>query len=263
VARRNQTTPKRFVSPSTTDYSSQSFDQLPTDAAQRQVVRKATIELNCTDVRAAYAKAKLIVQPATGEFVQDSGLTGSGKNASANLTLRVAANRLGDVLDALQDLGEVTSQRQEGQDVTGQVVDIEARLRNEKRVEAEILELLDSREDAKLKDILELRNTLKDIRYQIESLTSQRARLGQLVSLATVLVLIRADDVPEEESSTLGAYFGDSISGAWHGSLRFLADTVATMLRIIVGGLVFWLLAAIIVVLLIRRSRKNASGSEA
>ena len=68
--------------------------------------------------------------------------------------------------------------------------------------------------------------------------------LGKLVSLATVLVIIRAKDAPQSQQGSLSAYFGESIDAAWRGSLLFLADTLATMMRILVGGAIFWLLLA-------------------
>lgn len=248
VLRTGNTTPKQFIVPSTTEKVQ----------AVRQVVRRATIELKSDDVRAAFLKAQHLIRPADSEYVQNSALTGSGKHEQANLTLRVKADRLSDVLNELRELGEVESERHDGQDVTSQVVDLEARLQNETRVEKEILELLETRKDAPLKDILDMREKLREVRNEIERLTAHRQQLGKLVALATVLVIIRADDAPEPEITSLGNYFGESVAEAWSGSLLFLVDTLATMLRIIVGGLFFWVILAVIV-WGVRRYRKNAA----
>ncbi|MBU0617402.1 MAG: DUF4349 domain-containing protein, partial [Planctomycetes bacterium] len=207
----------------------------------RQIVRKATVELLTDDVRAVFLKAAMILSEADGEYVQVSSITGSGETAQASLTLRVAADRLSDVLNALRELGEVRSEQVAGQDVTAQVVDLEARLRNEQRVETELLDLLEKRNDAPLKEILELRTTLSNVRGEIERLTAQRHQLGRLVSLATVLVIIRTDKTQPTDFSIAG-YFGDGVTRAWRRGLIFLADTFGVLLSVLVGGLIWWIL---------------------
>jgi hypothetical protein len=213
----------------------------------RHVVRKATIEFLTDDVRAAFLEAAFIINEADGEYVQDSSLTGSGKDAQANLTLRVAAQRLPEVMNALRELGEVQSEKVAGQDVTTQAVDLEARLRNEQRVETELLELLEKRQNAPLKEILELRNTLSRVRGEIERLTAQRERLSRLVSLATVLVIIRAEEAPPDDAqSSVVAYFSKGLKNAWKKGLIFLADTCGLLLSVLVGGLIWWILLVLV-----------------
>jgi len=217
------------------------------------VIRKATVELTTPDVRAAFLKAANLVSAAQGEYVEASTISGRETSLRADLTLRVAASRLSDVLNALRELGEVRSEQTGGEDVTGQVVDIEARLRNEQRVEAELLELLQSRKDAPLDEILEVRSSLASVRRSVEQLTAQRDRLGHLVSLATVLVIIRRGDAPEpvQDSGLLG-YFAESCHVAWQAGVRVLVWTVGGVITVVVGGLVWWVLL-IIVLLLVRR----------
>lgn len=241
--------PKSFISPSSGGAQ---------DSAGRRVVRKATIELKTEDVRAAFAKVKLVLSAAQGEYVQDSSLTGSGDTAQANLTLRVAADRLGEVLSRLNELGTVISERTEGEDVTAQTVDLEARLRNETRVEVELLELLEKRTDAPLKEILQLRQSLAVVRNAIEQLTARREHLSRLVSLATVLVIIRAEDAPPPEQPGLGAFFGRSMTNAWDNGLALLIRTFATLLHVLVGGLIWWVLL-VGAVLLVRRAIQRSA----
>jgi len=232
-------------------------------SGERQVVRKAQMELLAKDVRATFLKASLLISEAQGEYVQDSSITGSGERVEANLTLRVAATRLADVLNELRGLGEVRSEQTGGEDVTGQVVDVEARLRNEKQVEAELLKLLESRQNAPLKDIVDVRTSLGNVRQSIEQLTAQREKLGRLVSLATVLVIIRpADAPPPKPPPGLAAYLGQSLLDGLHRGALFLINTLATIAGVLVGGLVWWVLlvAAILIVRGYRRRRSATAG---
>jgi hypothetical protein len=222
----------------------------PNALTDRSVVRKATIELITPDVRAAFAKAAHLISDAQGEYVQDSSLTGEGRTTQGQLTLRIALPRLSAVLDELRQLGTVRSETSGGEDVTAQAVDLDARIRNEQRVETELLQLLEKRAEAPLKEILELRQSLSDVRQAIERLAGERQRLSRLVDLATVLVLIRAPEEPAKPAATtppptLSDYFRHSISASWRSSLEFLSDTLANLLALAIGGLIWWMLAAI------------------
>jgi hypothetical protein len=265
---RNNETPKQFINPSTTDVSPASSPDLayqyqfeprsqdqkgtssePSGSAYvRFVARKATMELATTDVRTAFHKAMHIIQEAGGEYVQDSSLSGDEKSLYGQMTLRVAANRLSDVLNALRQLGTVRSEQTEGQDVTAQVVDLDARLRNERRIETELLELLEKRHDSPLKDILDLRDKLHDVRREIEQLTAPKEQLSRLVSLASVLVMIRdsrSETTPPPQGIAL--YFKESCSTAWNRGLTFLADTVGFIVGVAVGGAIWWVLVLAII----------------
>lgn len=256
VVRQSNVTPMNFLCASTTASPEPATDTSHHyEHAIRYVIRNATIQLKTDNVRAAFARVQHLVQPAGGEYVEQSSISGEEENTTATLTLRIAADRLSDALNQLRDLGTVISEQQGGQDVTAQAVDLEARLRNERRVETELLELLESRKDAPLKELLELRDSLGRVRSEIERLTGQREHLGRLVSLATVLVIITAKDAadPAPPADGVFAYFGKEMGEAWRAGVYFLADTLTLMVRILVGGAVFWLLLAAVVVIVKRR----------
>jgi hypothetical protein len=176
--------------------------------------------------------------------------------------LRVTADRLSAVLNELRGLGQVSAESSGGEDVTATMVDLEARLGNEKRVEKELLDLMEKRTEAPLKEILELRDKISQIRQSIEQMTAQRERLGRLVSLATILVLIRTE--PEQPKpatqpaeKTISQYFGESVGAAWSNGLLALADTVAGMLKVIVGGIIWWMALIVGIMVLRQQLRKR------
>ncbi|HZW06655.1 MAG TPA: DUF4349 domain-containing protein, partial [Phycisphaerales bacterium] len=224
------------------------------------VIRKTTLDLATPDVRAAFSKAGLVINEALGEYVETSSLTGEGPAAQGSLTLRVSARRLSEALNQLRPLGVVVSEATTGQDVTDAVVDLDARIRNEQRIEKELLALIEKRPDAPLKELMEIRSQLAGVRGQIESLIGQRERIGRMVSLATILVTIRpptpVDALKPEKADGIGTYFSSSIADAWRSSLQALIDTAAFLVRTLVGGLVWWVLAAAVTVACVRAFRR-------
>jgi len=223
------------------------FSNSTPEPNQRQVVRKASAELRTADVRAAFVKVQMLVSEAGAEYIENSAISGEGDQMQADLTLRVSAARVSAVLNALREIGHVISQPLSGEDVTSQVVDLQAHLNNERRIEAELLELLESRKDAELKDALELRRSIGDVREQIERLQGHQQHLARLVSLATVLVIIRHDGQSKAapEQPGIGAYFVDVMNSTWENGITGLADSIAWITVTLLGRLIWWTIAAI------------------
>lgn len=211
-----------------------------TAAAQssgRFVVRRATMELETRDVHAVFAKVAMVVQPALGEYVEASSIAGEGKEARAELTLRVTAEHLSGVLNELRGYAAVASEQSGGQDITDQVVDIEARLRNEQRIEQELLALLTTKKDASLEDILRVQQELSRVREQIERMQAQRDSLGRMASLATVLVIVRYEGGPLQPAPN---GFEEALSRAWRRGVDDLGGLVGGCVRLVIGGLPVW-----------------------
>jgi hypothetical protein len=224
----------------------------------RQVIRKANIDLKARDVRATFLKAAQVLSEAQGEYIEQSSLTGQDEYIQGSLTLRVSAERLSEVLNQLRGLADVTSESSGGEDVTNQVVDLEARLHNEQRVETELLGLMESRKDAPLKEILELRDSISRVRENIERMTAQRERLGRLVSLATVLVIINPDSTkPAPLPEGMGTYFLKEVRMAWQSSIELLVDSLGFLIRVFIGGAFFWLMGASVIIGVIALRRKS------
>lgn len=114
---------------------------------------------------------------------------------------------------------------------TEQVIDVEARLRNETSVEQELLKLLASRESAPLTEILQLREQINASRERIERLTAQRDGLTRLTTLATILINIRGDAAPiPVDSASWWSGLSHNLSNAGESGLRTLSNALAFIL---------------------------------
>lgn len=241
-------------------------DIQPPETLQRSIVRKSTLDLKVADIRAVFSKIALIPSQAQGEFTESSSLDGSPTPTGASIVLRVRAERLSAVLNELRALGEVVTEASRGEDVTDQAVDLDARLRNEQHVETELLQLLDSRKDSPLKEILELRQAISECRERIERMTAQRDQLSRLVSLATVLVNLRpsGSQIPDSAGDSLWHVFTAQLDHAWHNGLYKLTATVGWFIEVLLGGLIWWLLlgATIAAIARLRRQSRRKAARE-
>ena len=229
------------------------------ESAARQVIHKATLEFSTPDVAATFAKAQHILRADLGEYIEKSSLTGEGLAAQGQLTLRIASSRLDDAMNQIRLIATVKAESVTGDDVTAQAVDLDARIRNEQKVETEMLQLLESRRGAPLADVLSLREKLSGVRESIERLKGQRDFLTRRVSLATVLVIIRPDGKPPESKEPVHGLleqFGTSIGQSWNDGARTLADSLGWFVRVAIGGLAWWLLVGVAVFAAVRLWRR-------
>lgn len=123
-----------------------------------------------------------------GGYAQDitaNSQTGSARSLSA--TLRVPEKQLEALLADLRKLGHVEQETRNNQEITGQYVDLTARLKTSRAAEQRILELLRTK-TGNLNEVLQAEEELARVRGQIESMDGQRANMEHQVRYATVQV---------------------------------------------------------------------------
>ncbi|HVL27195.1 MAG TPA: DUF4349 domain-containing protein [Acidimicrobiales bacterium] len=191
------------------------------DPAGPRVVRTADLALEVAEGRFGSAFDRVAAIAITsGGYVTSSSTTGEGgrRARSGQLTLRVPSDRFEDARRALRQLGEVDQESLRGEDVSGQLVDYEARLRS-LRAQEESLQALLGRA-ANVGEVLQVQTALFNVRQQIEQLEAQRAQLDQAAALATIQVSLYEPGAsfvlrPEPEPATgLAASFQRAVDGA-------------------------------------------------
>ncbi|MBI1189806.1 MAG: DUF4349 domain-containing protein [Tepidisphaera sp.] len=196
-------------------------------AADRAIVRRASMEVECEDVRGAYAKATALASDALGEFIESGSLTGDGDAMRGDITLRVQASRLSLVMNQLRGLGKPTSENLSSLDVTDRLTDLDATIRNERKIEAELLDLADKRKDAPLKEVLELRDQLSQSRARIERLEAQKANAGKQVAYSAIVLTLHHKPSEEPKPEPAKSGFGEKMGEAWKNGTAGLGDALA------------------------------------
>lgn len=161
---------------------------------ERKIIYNASLHLIVADTSEALAEIKRLADT-MGGFIADSNVWRDEGHPRATVTVRVPAEKLEDALSQFRGLAvEVESESLDSQDVTEEYVDLQARLKNEQRTEAELLQLLESRsETGKTTDILEVHRELGQVRSQIEQIQGRLNYLSNLSSMATVRITLTPD----------------------------------------------------------------------
>lgn len=229
-------------------------------APARAIVRTVNMNLGVADVRAAYSSIESAVSTSPAGYIESSELHGEGRSASASIVIRVPAADLDPLVAAIRPLGKVLAETSAAQDVGEQLVDLEARLSNAQRFEGELLETLNKTSGAKPNEILEVQRAVSDVRENIERLSAQRVRLARQIALSTIRVSLIAEpaDTTPARVEGLSGYLGRQLHTAWRTGLVAIADTFAWIVRVAVGGAIWWALLLIALLLTRRWLRKRA-----
>jgi hypothetical protein len=160
----------------------------PLDAARPEllIIKTGSLELQVEAVDAAVsaAEAKII---ALGGYVSGSEQVGEGEDVSATITYRIPADQWGAALKALRELAiKVVAERTTTDDVTGQVVDLRARIANLGATEQALQAIMT--QATKISDVLQVQAELTKVRGEIEAATAQKQHLEQQAAYSTLSV---------------------------------------------------------------------------
>ena len=223
--------------------------------AERSVIVTGDVYLTVDDPLATADRVEQIVTDAGGRVDSRSEYAAiDNREPSAYLWVRIPVDRLDDTLDLIEALGVVESQSISNQDVTLQVVDLDARIAVlDESIERLRALLADAETTA---DLVEIETALSERQAELDSLNSQRNYLTDQVQYASIGVDLRSPEVaPEREPDG----FVDGIIAGWQGMLAFFAGTIVFLGVIVpwVGALAVVSLIIATVVWLRRRATKS------
>lgn len=216
----------------------------PATITERKVVKTGNLSVQVGNVDETVARMRSVAGE-LGGMMSDSHLDQViGGSKSGTVTVKVATDKFDEALTRLKALANVTlSEDVSGTDVTAQVIDLEARIHNQKAAEATLQTLFDRA--VKISDVMEITDRLAAVRSEIESLEGQKRYLDSQTSLATITVFMTEDvqvkaDQGFRPMQTLKAsllsllqFFGDIVEG----SIRFL---IVGLPALVIDGLLLW-----------------------
>lgn len=164
-----------------------------------KIVYTGSLQLVVADLPAALASAKASVL-ATGGYVGASEESNADDHSVATITYRIPATRWDDAIGGLRGLATtVVAEQTQATEVGGQIVDLEARLRNLRASEASLQAIAQA--TGSVKDLLDVEAQLTNVRGQIEQLDGQRAQLEDQVAYGTLVTTFGLEVVQVEETA--------------------------------------------------------------
>lgn len=196
------------------------------ETAERHVIRTATLTVETEDVQHGLGKARTAVTTAGGYVEEENTDRDADGEERSSVTFKVPPEEYQDVLDTLAGIGELVERKASAKDVTGEVVDVESRIRTQRASVARVRDLMD--DATELSDVVMLESELSSRQADLEALQARLKSLESRSGMATVTLELRtpqAAPVDEDDDPSVGG----AVSGGW--------DAFVTMLKWIAVGI--------------------------
>lgn len=206
------------------------------------IVQTASITILAANYDQASAAVERIAAQ-HGGYIQDlTADTRTGMARSVLATLRVPVKQIEPLLADLRRLGHVEQESRNNQEITGQYIDLTARLRTARATERRVTELLRT-QSGKLSDVLDAERELGRIRAEIESMQARRANMEHQVSYATVQMQLNEEYREEFDTRTFST--GTRLRNSIVEGFRNLGTGVISLLIFLFSygpSILFWLI---------------------
>ncbi|MBA2380535.1 MAG: DUF4349 domain-containing protein [Chloroflexi bacterium] len=153
------------------------------------IVRTGTLEMEVADLAAALRDGDAAVIRAGG-YISGSSRIANGRDASADVTYRIPSAAWDATLSTLHGLGsKIATEKIETEEVTGQVIDLTARIANLRATEAALQAIM--AKAARISDVLDVQEQLTETRGAIEKLVADKEHLVDRAAYGSLAVTYR------------------------------------------------------------------------
>ena len=211
----------------------ESSQNAPT-AIERKVIRNADMTLELASPTDGLRKITSIAEARGGFVVTSDATQRNGEDqlkpeTVVKMVLRVPAAQFDATLNEIRGIGNNAPQvKITGQDVTEEYIDLEARIRTKKALEAQFLEIMKRANG--VSEALEVQTQLATVRTEIEQLEGRRRYLESQTSLSTITVTLQP---PATTISTTG--FIGNLKSAFRDGVDIAASILLFLIRLILA----------------------------
>jgi len=205
------------------------------EAVERKIIRNAEITMEVPSTTDTQHKVTSIAE-ANGGFVvtseakQRENVDPAQRTLDIKLVVRVPSTQFGVTFDEIKKLASNMPQENvSGQDVTEEFIDLEARIKTQKALELQFLEIM--RQANKVADALEVQRQIADVRTDIEKLEGRKRFLENRASLSTITVNIQT---PKPAIAVTVPGFGQNLRDAVSDSVGIASELVLFFTRFVI-----------------------------
>lgn len=203
-------------------------------AMNRKILRNADFQLEVTDPTVAQRQITSVAESlggfvVTSESKQRDGGDPAKHEVDISLVLRVPALQFNSALEQIRaTASRVIQEKTTGQDVTEEFIDLEARIKTQKALELQFLEIM--KQASKVADALEVQRQIAEVRTEIEKLEGRKRFLENRASLSTITLSLQTPAAIAVNTSG----FGRNIKGAVSDSLGVASEIVLFLIRFVI-----------------------------
>ncbi|MCS1351870.1 DUF4349 domain-containing protein [Mechercharimyces sp. CAU 1602] len=170
---------------------------------------------------------------ASGGYMVNSSVEEIESRITGTMVLRIPQAKFKEVVNKLEDVGEITSQEVNGNDISEEYVDLTSRLSAKEAQEKRLLTLMEQAEDTKA--VLQVSEQLGRVQEEIEQLKGRKRFFDNQVALSTITIHLVENSSPQPKNPT--SNLSEDVAGAWVSSLNNIGAFVRGLTVFFVGAL--------------------------
>ena len=212
-----------------------------------QLIKRANLSLRVESVEESIRQVREIVNAQQGDVLSlsDRGIRSAGAAASTEdrsekalndfvranrqatlFEIRVPQDRFDTAVNALLEIGEVQNRSVETEDVSSQLVDLQARITNARKSEAALQKIM--ARSGEIADVLEVSRELSNVRQEIEQMGAAQKNLQTQVSYSTISMSLSSaiTQTPNQPA------FTRQLANTWKASTSSVGNFTTDLLQL-------------------------------
>ena len=239
--------PDEFAAPNADKPARREDVQRPVEAMKKKIIKTADVRMQVDD----YAASRRAIDghvAAQDAYIASENENNNGHTLENTLVIRVEAERFDALLAALAgEASYLHTKSVNARDVTEEYVDVAARLRTRREVEARYIDIL--RQARTIPDVLAVERELRGLCEEIESAEGRLKYLNDQVGYSTIrLTVYQKLAFAPAPGEGIGSRLLTALREGWAGLVALFVGLVYIW--------PFWVLVGVIVWLLVRYRRR-------
>jgi Domain of unknown function (DUF4349) len=217
------------------------------EAMNRKILRNADLTLEVANPAVAQSKISSIAESLGGfvvlsESKQRQASDSGAQDLQVNLVVRIPAAQFDAALNEIRaQATRVIQNKTTGEDVTEEFIDLEARIKTQKALELQFLEIM--KQATKVSDALEVQRQIAEVRTEIEKLEGRKRFLENRANLSTFNITLQTPTVIVVSTSSFGRNVKDAVADSITVAgaivlflVRFVILLIPILILIIIPG---------------------------
>ena len=233
-------------------------------AVERKIIRNADLQLEANAPEEAQAKITQIAESKKGFVVESTQSSSDVKvtvRDSVTMTIRVPSATFDQALSEIrQTASRVIVESVKGQDVTEEFIDIEARLKTQKALEAQFLEIM--KRSNSVADALNVQTEIAKVRGEIEKIEGRKRFLESQASLSTIKIRLQTPTAFSSNSSGFFYQLREAFGSGFDAALSFILFFVKILIALLPFLLLIVLPICLVIRYLLKKDRKRKTADE-
>ena len=231
---------------------------------ERKIIRNADLQLEADAPEEAQQKISQVAET-KGGFVVETQSSASDvkatKRDTITMTVRVPAAKFDEALNEIRGTASrVIVENVKGEDVTEEFIDIEARLKTQKALEGQFLEIM--KQSKTVADALNVQTEIARVRGEIEKIEGRKRFLESQASLSTIKIRLQTPTAFSANSSGFFYQLKEALGDGFDAALSF----ILVLVKLLIALLPFFLFIVtpiyFVIRYFVRKNRKRKLADE-